>query len=207
MCFIFQLFWGYQPVPYDDPFFHDLYKEWKYRIMEFQAQGMAFRFSANVWNMINNCTFKYRDKIVNFVQISSFLRHRNDYDLIVLYEDIIKDAEDVCKKLLKVCGVPLEYVPRAMEALKTDSQKGTFGKRGDKPRASQSALDEADKVFAECGLPIKSDMEVEEFRNLIVSGTYSMKSEHDWPSRDFKKIRGFEKYLLDIMGIRVLSFI
>ena len=127
--------------------------------------------------------------------------------MIVLYEDIITDPEDVCKKILKVCRVPLEYVPKAMEALKTDSQMGTFGKRGDKPRASQSALDHADKVFAECGLPIKSDMEVEEFRKLIVSGTYSMKSEHDWPSRDYKKIQGLEKYLLDIVGIRVLSFL
>ena len=94
-----------------------------------------------------------------------------------------------------------------MEAFKTDSQSGTFGRRGDKPKASRSTLDQADKVFAECGLPIKSDMEVEEFRRLIVSGTYSMKSEHDWPSKDFKKIRGFQNFLLDIMDIRILSFV
>ena len=127
--------------------------------------------------------------------------------MIVLYEDILEDPKDVCKRLLEVCEVPLDYVPRAMEALKTDSQRGTFGKRGDKPKASQEALDQADIIFAECGLPIRNDMEVEEFRNLILSGTYSMKSEHYWPSKDFKKIQGFEKYLLDIMGIRVLRFI
>ena len=135
------------------------------------------------------------------------MRHREDYDMIVLYEDILQDPEGVCKELLEVCKISPEYVPRAMEAFKTDSQSGTFGRRGDKPKASRSALDQADKVFAECGLPIKSDMEVDEFRRLIVSGTYSMKSEHDWPSKDYKKIRGFQKFLLDILDIRVLSFV
>ena len=135
------------------------------------------------------------------------MRHRGDYDMIVLYEDILEDPEGVCKRLLEVCKISLEYVPRAMEAFKTDSQSGTFGRRGDKPKASRSALDKADKVFAECGLPMKSDMEVEEFRRLIASGTYSMKSEHAWPSKDFKKIRCFQKYLLDTLDIRVLSFV
>ena len=135
------------------------------------------------------------------------MRHRGDYDMIVLYEDILEDPEGVCKELLEVCNIPPKYVPRAMEAFKTDSQSGTFGRRGDKPKASRSALDQADKVFAECGLPIRSDMEVEEFRRLIVSGTYSMKSECAWPAKDFKKIQGFQKYLLDILDIRVLSFV
>ena len=46
---IFQIGWGYQPIPYDDPFFHDLHREWKYRKMESQAQGWALRFSAQVF--------------------------------------------------------------------------------------------------------------------------------------------------------------
>ena len=48
MYFIFQIGWGFQPIPYDDPFFHDLHREWKYRKMESQAQGWALRFSAQV---------------------------------------------------------------------------------------------------------------------------------------------------------------
>lgn len=145
-------------------------------------------------------------QIVSF-QISSFLRHRENYDLIVLYEDILTDPEEVCKKLLEVCDVPLEYFPKAMEALETDSQKGTFGKRGDRPKASKHSLDLADMVFTECGLPIKSNMEVDAFRKLILSGTYSMKSEHEWPSRDLKKIHGFEKLIFHVFGIRVLPFV
>ena len=135
------------------------------------------------------------------------MRHRDDYDLIVLYEDILDDPENVCKRLLEACDVPLKYFSRAMEALKTDSQQGTFGIRGERPRATRHALDLSDLVFKECGLPIKSNMEVEEFRKLIVSGAYSMRSEHDWPSRDYKKIQGFEKWIFHAFGIRVLPFV
>ena len=90
-----QFVWGYDPVPYDDPFFHDLYKElkWKWKV-EYQAQLMALRFSA---------------------QLSSFLRHRDDYDMVVLYEDILGDPKAVCEELLEVCEVPKEYVPSALE--------------------------------------------------------------------------------------------
>ena len=45
---IFQIGWGYQPIPYDDPYFNDLHMEWKYRKMESQAEGWALRFSAQV---------------------------------------------------------------------------------------------------------------------------------------------------------------
>ena len=51
--------------------------------------------------------------------------------MVILYEDIKADPEAVCKKLLEVCEVPKEHVPLALEALKSDSQGGTFGRRAD----------------------------------------------------------------------------
>ena len=101
----------------------------------------------------------------------------------------------------------MEYLPMAMDALKTDSQKGTFGKRGNKPKASQHSLDMADKVFVECGLPIKSNMNTEEFRNIILSGTYTMRSEQGYPSIKYENINFLEKFLLDVLGIRALPFV
>ena len=65
--------------------------------------------------------------------------------MIVFYEDILANPEQVCKELLKVCEIPLEYVPKALEALKSDSQKGTFGKRGNKPKVDKADLDWADR--------------------------------------------------------------
>ena len=47
------------------------------------------------------------------------------------------------------CAVPhtLWNIPtQALDALKSDSQKGTFGKRGDKPKVDPDYLDQADKV-------------------------------------------------------------
>ena len=41
------------------------------------------------------------------------MRSRDDYDLVVFYEDILSDKEKVCKELLEVCDIPLEYVPEA----------------------------------------------------------------------------------------------
>ena len=41
------------------------------------------------------------------------MRSRDDYDLVVFYEDILSDKEKVCRELLEVCDIPLEYVPEA----------------------------------------------------------------------------------------------
>ena len=101
--------------------------------------------------------------------------------------------------------MPKEHVPAAMEALKTDSQKGTFGKRGDKPKVDSRAFDLADRVFLECGLPIRSRMEVEEFKNIIISGIYKMKSEQDSPSKDYKRISGFEKLFQTLFGYNMIA--
>ena len=74
------------------------------------------------------------------------MRSRDDYDLVVFYGDILSNKEKVCKELLEVCEIPLEYIPEALDALKSDSQKGTFGKRGNKPKVDPAYLDQADKV-------------------------------------------------------------
>ena len=44
------------------------------------------------------------------------MRTRDDYDLVVFYEDILSDKEKVCKELLEVCDIPLEYVPEVSES-------------------------------------------------------------------------------------------
>ena len=77
--------------------------------------------------------------------MSEFLRNRDKYDLIVFYEDILAEPENVCRNLLEVCGISSDHVPKALEALKSDSQKGTFGKRGQKPKLDCADLDWADR--------------------------------------------------------------
>ena len=108
--------------------------------------------------------------------------------MVILYEDIKADAEAVCKRLLEVCEVPEEHHPLAMEALKSDSQGGTFGKRGSKPSVDHEMLVPADKTFEECGLAIRSRTTSVEFKRLILEGTYEMRTEYDRPREIFKRM-------------------
>ena len=60
-------------------------------------------------------------------------------------------------------------------------------------------------MFEECGLPITSRMDTEEFKKLIVSGTYEMKSERELPSKDYNRISGFEKWFQKLFGYNVIT--
>ena len=145
---------------------------------------MAFMYSAQVGTEVSAL-----DSAQKFVfKVSEFLRHRDDYDLIILYEDIRSDPEAMCKNLLQVCEVPKEHVPLALEALKTYSQGGTFGGRGNKPSVDYDMLVPADNVFRECGLAINSRTTSEEFKRLILEGTYEMRSKYDHPHKIFKRM-------------------
>ena len=163
---LFRFWWRHVQIPYDDPFFYDLHKEWKTRYAPDEVR-LAFGFAC---------------------QISQFMRSRDDYDLVVFYEDIISNKEEVCKKLLEVCDIPMEYVSEALNAFKSDSQLGTFGKRGEKPKVHPAILDQADKVFSECGLPPMSQMSAIEFKNLVVTGSYTRRSEFNLPSKGYDKM-------------------
>ena len=116
------------------------------------------------------------------------MRHRDDYDMVILYEDIKVDPETVCKKLLEMCKVPKEHFPLALEALKSDSQGGTWGRRTAKPSVDHEMLIPADKTFVECGLSISSRTTSEEFKKLILEGKYEMKTEYDHPQEIFKRM-------------------
>ena len=107
------------------------------------------------------------------------MRHRDQYDIIIIYEDILANPHAVCKRLFEVCKIPLEFIPLALEALKSDSQKGLFVKRGNKPSAPKDDMDCADAMFVECRVPITCGMSTQEFRKFILTGTYEMLSENN----------------------------
>ena len=125
--------------------------------------------------------------------------------MVILYEDIKADPEAVCKTLLETCEVPKEYFPLALEALKSDSQGGTFGKRGAKPSVDHEMLKPADKTFVECGLPMSSSTTSEEFKKLILEGKYEMKIEYDHPHHIFKRMTTGSKSLGLFEGLSKLK--
>ena len=74
----------------------------------------------------------YETQFINNIglQISDLVKHRELYDMVVMYEDILSDPEAACERLLEVCRIPARHLPAAMGAFQTDSQNGAFGKRG-----------------------------------------------------------------------------
>jgi pimeloyl-CoA synthetase len=63
------------------------------------------------------------------LQIHDYLSHIADYELLVLYEDLISDPMTTCQKMFKVCGYNEEHIPKALEAMQKDSQRGAVVKR------------------------------------------------------------------------------
>ena len=124
--------------------------------------------------------------------------------MIVLYEDIQTDPKHICRKLLDVCEVPPEHIPDALEALKHDSQKGIFGRRGDKPRIEHDVLRAADNLFEECGLSISSRTSAEDFKNFILTGTYTVRSQYDPPSEIYDRVFAGVRHVSRLESFRIM---
>jgi hypothetical protein len=66
--------------------------------------------------------------------MTDYLRHKDLYGLVIFFEDLVTSSEAECKRFFDFLGIGHEHVPKALEALKEDSQQGTFGKWGKKPQ-------------------------------------------------------------------------
>ena len=75
-----------------------------------------------------------------------------------------------------MCEFNPDFIPLALEALKSDSQRGLFVTRGEKPSAPRKDMDDANAMFAECRLPITCEMSSQEFRKFILSETYELQA-------------------------------
>ena len=112
-------------------------------------------------------TLKCDTTELNSLQIEDYLKHKDEYDAVIFYEDIVSDAESVCKKLFDLSNTDYKYVPQALEALKTDSQKGTFGLRGAKPKTPPEVERSCNELLKEYGIPLSTDMSVDDFKKVL----------------------------------------
>ena len=69
-----------------------------------------------------------------FFQISDYQRHKDFYKRAILFEDVIADPEKEIREIFNIMEIGHEHVPGALESLKEDSQRGTFGPRGKRPK-------------------------------------------------------------------------
>ena len=71
---------------------------------------------------------------LGFFQISDYQRHKDFYKRAILFEDVIADPEKEIREIFNIMEIGHEHVPGALESLKEDSQRGTFGPRGKRPK-------------------------------------------------------------------------
>ena len=77
---------------------------------------------------------KSHSEVELFIQITDYQRHKDIYQHTILFEDVIADPEREIKKIFDLMDIGHEHVPGALESLKEDSQRGTFGPRGKRPK-------------------------------------------------------------------------
>ncbi len=90
------------------------------------------------------------------------------YEHVILYENLSEDPEMELTRIFKVMGIPMKHLPAALGALKSDSQKGTFGSRGQgrSLKLPPESLAGLDKYLGEFNLPMKHNTSAEEFKKL-----------------------------------------
>ncbi len=140
-------------IPYDDPAWFDRRRAW-YPDRIYTASPEE------------KVTFNYAG------QMADYIKHRDEYDVVVFYEDLVAEPQVTCRRLFEATGTPPEYVPRAIKALERDSQEGQFGKRGAYGRVvTREEFDKVNAMLRECDVPLSTEMSLEQFKKVICPST------------------------------------
>ena len=100
--------------------------------------------------------------------IAMYRKMKKRYVATILYEDLVKEPKKVIKDLFDSLGISKEFLELSLEALKTDSQQGLFGKKGSSKTKDQSeALCKLDSIFKQFNVPFSSDGTLEQLKNLL----------------------------------------
>ncbi len=102
--------------------------------------------------------------------VDFYLGHRHLYLRCVLYENLVGDPEAEVSELFDILGLPSEHIPEALACLESHSQGFIFGdpKKEKRREFGPAEFREVDKAFEDIGLPLSTDMTVEEFKALMV---------------------------------------
>jgi hypothetical protein len=102
--------------------------------------------------------------------MTDYLRHKDLYGLVILFEDLVADLEAECKRFFDYIGISYKHIPKALGALKEDSQRGTFGKwRKKKPEIPYNQYDYLDLYLKSFDLDprISCHMSTETLRKIV----------------------------------------
>lgn len=100
--------------------------------------------------------------------MEQYIKNKNLYHKVILYEDLCERPAMVVEDLFSSLNLPHGHVQHALSAMKSDSQRGMFGKMGTYTNEDISSVLEAlDIKFKECNIPISMNMAMEKFRAIL----------------------------------------
>ena len=79
----------------------------------------------------------------------------------------MKNTEKETNEMFEALNIPLEFVPQALKALDTHSQKNMFDKKINEDWNEELLWNEVDEIFNELDIPIKISMSVNDLSEII----------------------------------------
>jgi hypothetical protein len=104
------------------------------------------------------------------VALHHYLKHKNLFKAVILYEDLVENPEREMKKLYKLMALSEKYLKESIEATKIDSQLGVLCQRGHTDEWDHChAWTKVNDLFSYFDLPmIKHDMPLDDFRRILI---------------------------------------
>jgi len=101
--------------------------------------------------------------------VKAYFLHKNEYKKVILYEKLCQNPTKELKEIFSLLKVDEKNVALALEALKQDSQNGIFGGIGSMRNKNipRELWDKWDDLFIEHNLPLRRDISIEEFSDLL----------------------------------------
>ena len=129
---------------------------------------------ANICNeVVRNGLGKYTDAERMAAVQGSFLvpyeEVKHAHQMCIFYDDLIKNSKDVIKKVFTTFGLDLKYVDLGLTAFQFDSQRGVTGGTGKTNEIQISDLEYVtiDRIYKQVGLPINSQMTLDELKKVF----------------------------------------
>jgi len=102
--------------------------------------------------------------------MTDYLRHKDMYDLAIFFEDVMANPERELKKIFDLMEIEYIFLPKALETLSKDSQRGTFGTRGKRPKISDKEFAFLDSYLRSCDVDerITCEMDLDTLKKVVL---------------------------------------
>ena len=101
-------------------------------------------------------------------QMAEYFETKHLYEKKLIFEDLTANPAKEIGDVFDVMGLDKVHIPKALTALKSDSQSGTFGPMGTGHiSVTEEKFEECDKILKELEVPISNAMSLDEFRKAI----------------------------------------